>query len=176
MEKNIKKNKAGFSLVEVLITLLVLSVGVAAVSALMAGNIKTSINSKNQIIASGLAQEGIELVRNLNDNNTTFATQVADGADYRIDYLSDYATFKASNSAGSDKKLYLNGGFYSHASSTTTTKFFRKVRISTGADSNKVVTTFVIWNGTGFPSPFTDTDCNIANKCVLMQSVLTKEN
>lgn len=180
MSKKNLKTKSGFSLIEVLITLLVLSVGIAAVSALMAGNIKTSINTKNQIIAASLAQEATELVRNLKDNNATFLTDIANGSDYRVDYLSDYAAFRNSPAAfagDANKKLYLNVfGFYSHTNATNT-KFYRKIEMANDIVSgNKIATVFVSWNGTGFPSPLNASTCTVGKKCVLMQTVLSSVN
>lgn len=174
------ENKKGFSLVEVLFAILVLSVGIAAVAVLMTGNIKNSITAKNQIVASELAQEGLELVRNLKDNNPTFTTDVVNGSDYSVDYKSDYTAFIASNVSTGEKELFSNGGFFSHSGSTPT-KFFRKIAVSiaTDLDGKKTanVTSYVTWNGTGFSAitgfPAT---CNIANQCVSVVSVLPDLN
>lgn len=163
-------NKQGFSLVEVLVTLMVLAVGITAVSALMLGNIKNSRNSKNQIIASQLAQEGIELVRNLKDNNNAaFLTEVSANDDYRIDYQSDYAGFKSSNAADDSlKKLYLNAdGFYAHAGASST-KFYRKIKILNDPVLKQITVTAVVsWNAAGFPAV-----CNVGSKCMEVVSIL----
>ena len=66
-----KTNKKGFSLVEVLIATMVLIMGVGAVIALMSSGIKTSLSAKNQVIASGIAQEIVEMVRFMKENNPT---------------------------------------------------------------------------------------------------------
>jgi len=165
-QKNKKTAKRGFSLIEVLLALLVLSIGLVAVSILMSGNIKNFQNTKNQIIASQLAQEGIELVRNLKDNDDTFTSTVTSG-DYRIDAITGLLD------TGSDRKLYLNSDFYVHNSAGTATKFYRKISvdISTDADDKKTatVTSTVTWNGTGFGSFST---CNVSNKCVSAVSVM----
>lgn len=167
--------KKGFSLIEVLVALLVLSVGIAAIAILMVKNIKDLQISKNQIIASMLAQEGIELVRNLKDNNkTTFISGPvpgkANGDNYTIDkedaLLSDFTT-------GGDQKLYLNSGFYTHNAAGTPTKFSRKIKIYNYYDpANNIaqveVTSYVSWNVNGIP-----TDCNIGNKCVSTISIMT---
>jgi prepilin-type N-terminal cleavage/methylation domain-containing protein len=166
--------KHGFSLVEVLITLMVLSVGILAISALMTSNIKTSINAKNQIIASGLAQEGVELVRRLKENVPTFTTDVAINDDYKIDINSDYDAFTLSNNVDvSLKKLYLSGGVYTHTPGGTETKFLRKIKISdTATGSNKIVESIVSWDGATIPAGTTLDPCNVAKKCVSVQAVL----
>ncbi|NTW27210.1 MAG: prepilin-type N-terminal cleavage/methylation domain-containing protein [Candidatus Moranbacteria bacterium] len=173
------KNKKGFSLVEVLISLLILSVGVAAVSVLMTNNIKNSITAKNQVIAAQLAQEGVELVKNLKDNQlatvfTTNADITANHTDYRIDLNSDFATFSGSSGA-TNKQLYLNTGIFSHTINVASkpTKFFRQIAVViTIVDAKRVatVTSYVTWNGTGVPLPLSS--CNVATKCVSIVAVL----
>lgn len=166
------QTEQGFSLVEVLLSMLVLSVGIAGILVLMTSNIKNSITAKNQIIASGLAQEGIELVRNLKDNNPEdFKSSGANykiNGDYRIDVDTSYAAFVP----GGDTRLYLptSGGIYSHASGagTVATKFHRKIEIANDAvDENVRVVSYVSWNGTGIPAT-----CNVGNKCASVQTVL----
>jgi len=179
-EKKITKIKQGFSLIEVLFSLLVLSIGIGAVMSLMTINITTSNTAKNQIIASELAQEGLELIKNLKDNAatpTTFTSQVSNGNDYRVDYFSLLNTFSGSGPADS-KRLNLDATakIYSHSSLSTPTKFFRKIAVVVDTvDSKKVatVTSYVTWNGTGFGAitPF-PAACTVANKCVTVVSVL----
>jgi prepilin-type N-terminal cleavage/methylation domain-containing protein len=164
------ENKSGFSLIEVLITLVILSVGIAAVSTLMTTNIRNSIDNKNQVIASELAQEALELVKNLKDNNSSvFAVEVTDGVDYRIDNLSTYQNFKGS--AGNDKELLLDSdGFYSH-SGTTETGFHRKVEIDIDVSRTVRVDSYVSWNPTGSFSP-----CSLVNRCIKVQAILPDLN
>lgn len=155
-----KKYKSGFSLVEVLVSLLILSFGIVGISALMVKNIKTSVDAKNQVIGSELAQEGIELVRNLKDNGTTLS-------------FGDYIVDKSVSSSltaltGSNSRLYSKNGLYVHdSSSSVATKFYRKIVISIGSDSI-VIGSFVRWDSGGsFP-----TVCNLGNSCILTISVL----
>jgi prepilin-type N-terminal cleavage/methylation domain-containing protein len=162
----------GFSLIEVLVTLFVLSAGLVGVSVLMANNIRSSENSKNQIIATQLAQEGIELVRNLKDNKQL------DAAPYNNQTCIFLCTGLRVDKtlvldSGGDKRLYLNGSFYTHTNTGTPTKFYRQIDLSITGDiahvpsSDRVikVTSYVSWNGTGIPGI-----CNIANKCVSIVS------
>lgn len=178
-------NKNGFSLIEVLVTLMILSVGITAISALMAGNIRASVNAKNQIIASGLAQEGVELVKNLKDvrdNNgisPTFLSDIPDGNDYRIDYDSSYAVFKSSNIINtSQKKLNSSsGGYFLHSGTigtggVTGTKFLRRIKISTTPDGDKKVESVVSWDGLNVPKATDPDPCTVAGKCVSVQAVL----
>lgn len=166
-----RKMRSGFSLVEVLFTLMVLSVGTSAVAVLMTSDIKAAINAKNQVIAAELAQEGVELVKNLKDNTSNFTTDMPNGNDFKIEYGSSYAAFKVS--AVNSELLKLSGGFFLHTAGTQT-NFYRKIAISTDIDGNRTAESFVTWNGSGFAVMAVDwpSSCNVANKCVSVVSVL----
>jgi prepilin-type N-terminal cleavage/methylation domain-containing protein len=64
-----KINSKGFSLLEVMLALGVITIGLMGVSSLVLQNIQAQDINKNYLIASMLAQEGIELVRNIRDTN-----------------------------------------------------------------------------------------------------------
>lgn len=173
--------KAGFSLVEVLFTLMILSVGVSAVAILMTTNIRNSITAKNQIIASELAQEGVELViniKNIKDKDPIkfTADMPANGTDYRVDYNSDYFDLKgspASYPGNAGKQLKMSGSYFLHTAARAS-KFYRKISIAIVPDSdpaelkkNVVVTSYVSWNGAGIPAV-----CNVATKCVAVTATI----
>lgn len=60
---------SGFTLVEVMVAVAVLSVGLIGAANLITYNISNSAKAINKTIAMNLAQEGIELVRNIRDTN-----------------------------------------------------------------------------------------------------------
>ncbi len=165
--------KKGFSLVEVLISLFVLTAGITAISMLMTNTIKISVLAKNQVIAAGLVQEGIELVRNLKDNNAAVfvANITVNDDDYRIDKDSTLAIFLATSAmTDPDKKLFISGsGYYDHNSGGTATKFYRKIRVVVNANDFEV-TSLVGWGAT----IQTFANCNVANQCILAVSVMPK--
>jgi type II secretory pathway pseudopilin PulG len=66
-EENLKKN--GFSLVEVVFAIGIITVGIVAIMMLFSQNIKNEIRNKNKLIAIYLAEEQIEVIRQLRDNN-----------------------------------------------------------------------------------------------------------
>ncbi|EKD58523.1 MAG: hypothetical protein ACD_56C00110G0016 [uncultured bacterium] len=186
VEKKIQKvrNERGFSLIEVLITLAILSLSLATITALMVSNIQATSEAKNQIIAMGLAQEGVELVRNFKDREKTFRSTSpvrADGSDYSVDTTTTFADFL--DDAISDKRLYLKelpglntvGGFYTHSSSgTVPTRFYRKMAILNGS-GQVTVGAIVSWNpaaGVGFPEGNDLNKCTVANKCISIISVM----
>ncbi len=178
---NCQMLRKGFSLVEVIISIAILTMGIAAISMLMASNIKNAQAAKDEVIAMSLAQEGIELVRNIRDGGN---------ADWTI----DWATLKGKMSSvgslydnsridsqywpsnfvwsdSSDKRLYLNAsGFYTHntAGSPAPTKFYRKLIFSKDASDTVTAVGVVTWDSAGnFPSA-----CTVANKCLSVTSLL----
>lgn len=64
-----KKTKAWFSIIEVLIGIFIFSLWLVSVYALILLTLKLNDYSKNSIIASNLARESIEDIRNIRDNN-----------------------------------------------------------------------------------------------------------
>jgi type II secretory pathway pseudopilin PulG len=59
----------GFTLVEVIVAIFLLTVGIIGVSALITSTISSATHSSQKLVAAYLAQEGIEIVRNIRDTN-----------------------------------------------------------------------------------------------------------
>ena len=174
MANNLIKDKKGFSFIEVMISVFVLSVGIVAIISLMTGNIKNSAGSRDNIIASELAQEGVEIVRNIRDNNflnnpSDPFNGLSDGNSYRVDYNNGIS------SAASYQLNYSNSGFYTYSSGTAT-KFYRRIDITNYESSafGRKITSTVIWGGNSIPSsPVDSTKCNMSNKCFYIEDILT---
>lgn len=64
-----RQNTKGFSLPEVVMAIAVVSIGILGVFSLIILNIKTQVVNRGYLVASMLAQEGLELVRNQRDYN-----------------------------------------------------------------------------------------------------------
>jgi Tfp pilus assembly protein PilV len=166
-----KKYKA-FSFVEVMVSVFLVTVGMMAVISLMTSTLNNSIDSRNQIVATLLAQEGVELMRNIRDNN--WESQNPDGSfdhlgsnnNCRIDKT---YVFPANIVCGSSYGLNVDGnGFYTHSAGAAS-KFQRKIIISdSGTDKN--VISMVSWNGS--VPPGTTVECNTASKCAYTQIIL----
>lgn len=69
MQKRIKKSSKGFSLVETLVAVSVLSLVIAGTLTAAQKAIQSSLYAKNQIFAFYLAQEGMEFIKNVRDEN-----------------------------------------------------------------------------------------------------------
>ncbi|NVP17094.1 hypothetical protein HUU51_00030 [Candidatus Gracilibacteria bacterium] len=65
----IKINRSAFSIVEILVGMLIFTMGVVSVYSVIIKTLNLNDYNKNYIIASFLAREQIELVRNIRDSN-----------------------------------------------------------------------------------------------------------
>ncbi len=179
-----KKIKKGFSLIEVLFAVIIMVLAITGVVFLLTNSSKSIQDSKNQVIAAQLAQEGIELIRNLKENNNLGSDYENAGGPFtgRVDYSSTFSRPADINqsyqlripSSGSNR-------FFSHSTGTAS-KFYRKICLSVAGSvattpySHRVVTvnSFVTWRNGGFSFSGCDisNNCTLGNKCVSAISVL----
>lgn len=152
------KFKKGFSIIEILVVLFIVSVSLLGVLSLLIQNIQVQNINKNNLIASSLSQEGIELIRQVRDNNwqnsRPFNTFLGNGS-----YVVDFQTgqpLMTSNSA--DFRLYLKDGLYVHKniwdSGLTSTLFSRQIiinRLNSYAGMPLQVRSIVSWTDRNRP-------------------------
>lgn len=127
MPKN-NYNQAGFSLIEVLAVLFIVSVALLGLVSLIIQNIQAQSVNKNNLIAYNLAQEGIELIRQTRDSNwrasDAYDKDLAVGT-YFIDYRADKPIQTGTG------QIYLYNGYYINFSGTETgaipTMFTREI-------------------------------------------------
>lgn len=179
----LRSRQAGFSLLELIIAIFILTIGITAALQLIVSTIRNSMDTRNAVVASALAQEGLEIVRNIRDNNMLL--QMADRS-VTVSFKSNGFPQSNSNcifsynSSGSicpatsnNAKLYIDGnGFYTH-SGLTETAFKRYVNFVYESDppTGVNVTSRVWWGNGDAPA-----SCNAANKCVEVQSYLPKRD
>jgi prepilin-type N-terminal cleavage/methylation domain-containing protein len=143
-----RKSGAGFTLVEVLVSILVFSLALTAIFYILVTNISDADLIKNNFIASGLVQEGMEVVRNIRDNdwhtNNPFGTSIPDGT-YRVQWNSQSLMPFADSYLKKDSGT----GFFSYDTGADTV-FKRTVTISTVVSNvEKKVIVSVTWNEKG---------------------------
>jgi Tfp pilus assembly protein PilV len=167
------KKKSGFSFLETIISVFLIAIGMIAVMALMASSLKESFDSRDQVIATLLSQEGIELVRNVRDNNWandlgSFDAGFPSASKVRcqVDAVTDAISCPAFWFS-----LKLNtDGIYNYSSGSAT-RFQRKIMIQYDNDTEKnlaTITSIVAW-GSDIPAL---SSCNSANKCAYSKTVL----
>ncbi|HEY0220976.1 MAG TPA: prepilin-type N-terminal cleavage/methylation domain-containing protein, partial [Candidatus Paceibacterota bacterium] len=66
---NYTKNKKGFTLVESLVAISILSLSILSTFTVVSSSLKSSSLAKEQVIAFYLAQEAMEYIKNVRDNN-----------------------------------------------------------------------------------------------------------
>ncbi|OGZ08359.1 MAG: hypothetical protein A3C93_02740 [Candidatus Lloydbacteria bacterium RIFCSPHIGHO2_02_FULL_54_17] len=67
---SISNTKKGITLIESVVSIAILSVAITGPMALAAHSIKASGAARNELIATHLAEEGLEIVRNMRDNKS----------------------------------------------------------------------------------------------------------
>ena len=172
-------------MVEVLMATVIFSIGFVALANLMLSSLKDSADSRNLIIASELAQEGVELVRNFRDNNIALATGNAFnnmntapngmncpkiGGMISSPNLATCLPIMAGFSAG---QLFYDSANYSYVYNNNSgaypaTPFLRKVTISADANAH-VVRSMVIWGSETFPAVGS---CNPSSRCTYVDLIL----
>jgi len=133
----------GFTLIEVLISLTIITVGVLGVFALVQQTISFLPISRQKLVASYLAQEGVEIVRNLRDTNIVKGqawdfglTSCASGCE--VDYTG------ANLNGYQDRYLLYNNSFYNYNSGSPTL-YKRKVIIDSSNVDDLKITIEVSW-------------------------------
>lgn len=150
--RNNKKHNRGFTLVEALVSLTVLTVGLVAgyAAAVSSAGLATSI--RNNVVAANLAQEGVEVIRAIRDTNwfsgAEFDAGLAPG-EYEVTYRSAPAL-----SSYKDRFMYIKtGGMYQYnlvgVEDGQKTPFKRKITISKPSAVELKVTSDVTWSYRG---------------------------
>ncbi len=137
MFKNIKKSKiSGFSILEVMIATMIIAMVLVGVISLVLQNIKVQYINRNVLIAAVLAQEGMEIVRNIRDENwlipgNNWNEDLGEGSSRRfiVDLRGRTSITDTANIDASAAKLNIDGsGFYWHGAGTATV-FYRLIDV-----------------------------------------------
>lgn len=149
---NIFKKEKGFTLLEMLISIMVITIGVLGIYSAVFKYIKNTQQERENLVASYLCQEGIEIVKNIRDTNwVESATTWSDGltscssgceADYN-------GILTAWSSPG--RYLYIDNstGLYKYVASPVTgdikTSYTRKIDIVPNGTDELDITVYVYW-------------------------------
>jgi len=166
MSNKIFKIKNGFTLLEVIIAVFIIAVGVAGVAKIMPSLIVDSSVNQSRLVAAYLAQEGIEIVRNIRDTNWLenqyggspvawddgFSPCISANGGCDIDYYGVAAPPIIHPFSGTGLKLAItpSPAGYNHSFGNDTTKFVRKITIDKNATNDILtVTVNVSWDDRG---------------------------
>ncbi len=162
-----KNKKNGFTLLEVMLALGVITIGLMGVSSLVLQNIRVQDINKNYLVASMLAQEGLELVRNIRDSNflqgydwksgnislsnndIVRGANVGESKEYTIDYNKNISDVTTGGMGNSKTQLYLNSGKYDHNNNGTLTPYRRLITVINQSNYYIEVHSLVQWSEHG---------------------------
>jgi Tfp pilus assembly protein PilV len=117
----------GQGLVEIIVALAVMVIGLTAILALTSQNLAVGRESERRLIATNFAREGVEIVRNIRDDNRLASdpdplnTSLKSGTDYTAIPIFDTSTFAwsldftANQITDDAARIYRSGNFYVQA-------------------------------------------------------------
>ncbi|OWK26696.1 MAG: hypothetical protein US76_02650 [Parcubacteria group bacterium GW2011_GWA2_38_13b] len=142
----------GFTLLETIISVAILAAMVVGSLTLISKSMQSVSMSQNRLVASYLAQEGMEIVRNVRDNNwknvnypslTNWDENLPDCENCEMDYTTNVLA------DGGDPFLRLDlSNFYNYSSGVDTI-FKRRISLETISDRQKQVIVEIIWQYKG---------------------------
>jgi len=153
----IKDRWTGFSLLETIVVLFIVSVGLISIVNLTISSLKAQTLNRNTLIAYQLAQEGLELIRNVRDTNWLSGNTWDDGIEgsgsgtkYRVDFASWPVEVSGISEATLQLASSTNAGFYIHDSNSPSSLFSRMVTITTATGTaSSTVESLVQWTEQG---------------------------
>jgi Tfp pilus assembly protein PilV len=175
--KNYTRKKKSFSMLEAILSVAIVSIGLVGALSLLSKSTKESMDSRDQVIAGMLAQEGTEIIRNMRDNNWANSTPTLSfngflDRNYDCDY-SDQLISDCNIIGANVVNLKLNGNYYvKNSVAGTATKFYRRINLSGTSTNYMQVESMVSWAAGG--SFQTEANCVAANKCAYTVITLSK--
>ena len=163
------KNNKGFSIIEVLISISILAIAVAAPIKIIADDVLEASTSKYQLEAQFLAQEAIEVIRA--DRDTHLIVDPLLSSNILWSSVVDVSCMRDSNRCYLNTNAVVGGSGGVLSSSTTDDKFNvvlgnttykRVVKVDINADEMEIVVE-VSWD---------DGDCSANTKCIELTSNL----
>ena len=135
------QKSGGFTLVETIVAIGVISVGFVGSLVLLSKSASQASTLKDRLIVAHLAEEGIEVVRNLRDTNWLKGFDWRAGLDDTSFALVNYnSTAIDTNGNVSGRECLNYGGFYVHPTvvSSCNTSFKRHIEITTKDDPDLI--------------------------------------
>ncbi|PKM91794.1 hypothetical protein CVU82_01130 [Candidatus Falkowbacteria bacterium HGW-Falkowbacteria-1] len=152
-----KTSLRGFTLMEVVVILFVLSVGILAILSLARRSSYFQSVKKNLIVASYLSQEGIELMKNIRDTNIILEDSYDNWDGFssagvgEFTYKVDFFTLLATTCPSIDEAVLQNDkdGFFGHIKDGEDSIFKRLITVRAETSSSTTVESWVEWTERG---------------------------
>lgn len=145
----------GFTLVETLVAITIIALAITGPFYAVQQALNASRASRDNLIASSLAQEGLEYVRSIRDGNYLGGVAWLSGlaSCYAVPCTIDPTQNQIRTSVA---PLYLSSqGLYNQASSGTVTPFTRTMQLTTVSANEVRVTIIMTWQTRGVPHTMT---------------------
>lgn len=130
---NLKKLIRGFTLIETMIAVSLLSIAIVAPMTLTMQSLQTAYYARDQMTASNLAQEAIESIRSIRDGNILnnaeggATVNLLNGIPIGTDFTIDARNNVTSSCSGTCSPLQTDGNFYGYNAGWTNTNFTRTI-------------------------------------------------
>ena len=138
----------GFTLVEAMVALVLVTVAMGPVLILATSSINVAARIEHTLIGANLAQEGIEVIRNMRDTNwlngSAFDNNLPTGT-WRVQWDTVNGGLMT---VGSNPVLRKNNGVYNYSTGTNTL-FRRTITISKPNSRELILTSLVTWTERG---------------------------
>lgn len=135
---------AGYTLLETVIAIAILISGAMVIYSSSAHVLAYTYNNQYRLTASYLAQEGVEIVRNIRDRNWLAEQDWRAGLNDDMDYQAQYNSPTLSFYTGLPLRLS-SDGFYNYNEGAETI-FYRKITIDHQGEDKIKVTVEVSWS------------------------------
>ena len=145
--------QSGFSILEIVVAFSIITIGLVGVLSLTTQNVQVEYINKNNLIASQLAQEGLELVRNIRDNNWLSGNNWDDGITPGA-YILDYTGFINSVAGIEEARLQQRDDvgeedYYWHQAGDPNSLFSRLITITQTSPELLNVSSLIQWEDRG---------------------------
>ena len=151
--KVLGKNNPGFSILEIVVAIFIITMGLVGVLSLITQNIQVEYINKNNLIASQLAQEGLELIRNIRDNNWLAGNDWDYGIEpdnYIVDYIGNISSVADIGEARLQQRDDVGEeGYYWHEASDPDSMFSRLITIAQASSELLNISCLIQWEDRG---------------------------
>lgn len=145
--------KKSFTIIEVIIAIFILMIGAGAAFALLNHSLSTLHHLKSRLIAAYLAQEGIEVIRNIRDRNWLQNQPWTNGISTSLPCGVDYEDYSCNAGQEAFNLRIDPEGFYRYYAGSET-KFKRKIKLDSLNANTLEITVTVSWQEKGINQEF----------------------
>lgn len=142
-----KKDKNGYTLVEVILVIAITGITFTTLYSLYANTVRRNVDSRYEVIAANLAQEGVEIVRAIRDENVMLSRDINDGLAGNCRPYFREGTPNPECDANRRPEVELDSGFYRNcllAGCVTPEKVVFERECNIGGDTERMVVTCTV--------------------------------